>query len=119
MRAALTPEILSGLGTAHFALGRLGQAETLYRRAAETPQANPETWNNLAVILMERGKTSEAIGIFQKAYALDDGESTLIRDNLRLALTKTENSDTVDPKNNEAYKLVRRGTSDYLLRPSG
>ena len=66
---------------------------------------------------MERGKTAEAEQIFRKAYALDDGESTLIRDNLRLALAKTENSVTVDPENNN-YKLVRRGSSDYLIRPA-
>jgi Flp pilus assembly protein TadD len=110
-------EILSGLGTANLGLGRLGQAETLLRRAAAEQDAWPEIYNNLGVVLMERGKTAEAEQIFRKAYALDDGESTLIRDNLRLALAKTENSVTVDPENNN-YKLVRRGSSDYLIRPA-
>ena len=73
------------------------------------------TWNNLGVVLMERGKTAEAVQIFRKAYAMDDGESTLIRDNLRLALAKSENSDSV-PTNDNQYKLVRRGSSDFLIR---
>ena len=117
-RGGLDAEILSGLGSASLGLGRLGQAEDLYRRATNEPDAWPEIWNNLGVVLMERGKTSEAIQIFQKAFALDDGESTLIRDNLRQALAKFDNSDTV-PDNNEAYKLVRRGTSDFILRRAG
>lgn len=110
-------EILSGLGTANLGLGRLGQAEKLLRRAAAEPDAWPEIYNNLGVVLMESGKTAEAEQIFRKAYALDDGESTLIRDNLRLALAKSENSVTVEPENNN-YKLVRRGSSDYLIRPA-
>ena len=31
---------------------------------------------------MERGKTAEAVQVFQRAYALDNGESDAIRDNL-------------------------------------
>ncbi|ASM72985.1 MULTISPECIES: tetratricopeptide repeat protein [Roseobacteraceae] len=120
-RAALdegmNAEILSGLGTANLGLGRLGQAEKLLRRATAEYDAWPEIYNNLGVVLMESGQTAEAEQIFRKAYALDDGESTLIRDNLRLALAKTENSVTVEPENNN-YKLVRRGSSDYLIRPA-
>ncbi len=120
-RAALddgmNAEILSGLGTANLGLGRLGQAEKLLRRATTEHEAWPEIYNNLGVVLMESGQNAEAEQIFRKAYALDDGESTLIRDNLRLALAKTENSVTVEEENNN-YKLVRRGTSDYLLRPA-
>ena len=114
-QGGIDAEILSGLGSANLGLGRLGQAETLLRRATTEFEAWPEIYNNLGVVLMERGKTNEAIQIFRKAFALDDGESTLIRDNLRLALAKSENSVNLDPDNN-AYKLVRRGSSDFLLR---
>ncbi len=116
-RSSVDAEILSGLGTANLGLGRLNQAEKLLRRATEEFEAWPEIWNNLGVVLMERGNTGEAVQIFRKAFALDDGESTLIRDNLRLALAKTENSDIVAPNNN-SYKLVRRGSNDFLLRPA-
>jgi len=115
LERGLDAEILSGLGTANLGLGRLNQAEQLLRRATTKFEAYPEVWNNLGVVLMERGKTAEAVQIFRKAYAMDDGESTLIRDNLRLALAKSENSDSV-PTNDNQYKLVRRGSSDFLIR---
>ncbi len=110
-------EILSGLGSANLGLGRLGQAEQLLRRAVKENETEPEDWNNLGVVLMERGKTPEAIQIFRKAYALDNGESDAIRDNLRLALAKSENTviNDVDEAN---YKLVRRGAGDYVINSS-
>ncbi len=118
-RAALdqgmTPEVLTGLGTANLGLGRLGQAETLLRRAVVATPDWPEAWNNLGVVLMEQGKTVEAEQIFQKAYALDNGESDSIRENLRLALSKSENSDNTAGQNDN-YRLVRRGNGDYAIR---
>ncbi len=118
-RAALdqgmTPEILSGLGTANLGLGRLGQSERLLRRAVEAAPDWPEAWNNLGVVLMERGEIAEATGVFRKAYGLDNGQSDSIRDNLRLALAKSENTANNNDANND-YKLVRRGGSDFLIR---
>lgn len=118
-RAALThgmnTDVLSGMGSANLGLGRLGQAETLLRRAVATDEAIPETWNNLGVVLMEQGKTAEAEQFFRRAYALDNGESDSIRDNLRMALAKTQKSD-YDEDTEQDYKLVRRGSSDYLIR---
>lgn len=114
-RGTVDAEILSGLGTANLGLGRLGQAETLLRRAVERDATQPEIWNNLGVVLMERGKNADATQIFRKAFALDNGESVSIRDNLRLALEKSENSGT-SSDNVDEYKLVRRGSADYLIR---
>ncbi len=118
-RAALNQgwdaEILSGLGTANLGLGRLNQAERLLLRATTEFDPYPEIWNNLGVVLMEQGRTNEAVQIFRKAFALDDGESTLIRDNLRKAIAKSENPVSVAPNDNQ-YKLVRRGSSDFLIR---
>lgn len=111
----LTPEILTGLGSANLGLGRLGQAEDLLRRAVAAEPEWPEAWNNLGVVLMERGETAEAVQIFRKAFALDNGESDSIRDNLRISLAKLENPDTIRDLEQE-YKLVRRGTGDVLLR---
>ena len=120
-RAALdsgvNAEVLSGLGSANLGLGRLGQAEQLLRRATREDETQPEVWNNLAIVLMEQGKLSEAVLTFRKAYALDNGESDAIRDNLRLALAKSENSAN-DIAEDDNYKLVRRGTGDYLIRPA-
>ena len=110
----LTVDVLSALGSANLGLGRLGQAETLLRRAIATDEAIPQTWNNLGVVLMEKGQTAEAEQIFRRAYALDNGESDSIRDNLRLALAKTQNPDyDID---DQEYKMIRRGSSDFLLR---
>jgi len=111
----MTPDVLAGLGSTNLALGRLGTAEQLLRRAIKDVDATPETWNNLGVVLVEQGNYAEAEQIFRRAYALDNGESDAIRDNLRLALAKTEKSDYT-PAEEQDYKVVRRGTSDYLIR---
>ena len=111
----LTSEILTSMGTANLGLGRLGQAETLLRRAVREEPEWPEAWNNLGVLLMEQGETAEAVQVFKKAFALDDGESTSIRDNLRLALAKSEESGNTEPQGQE-FKLVRRGSSDFLIQ---
>ncbi|MEY8830321.1 tetratricopeptide repeat protein [Sedimentitalea sp. XS_ASV28] len=115
LKRGLTPEILNGMGTANLGLGRLGQSEELLRRAVEAAPDWPEAWNNLGVVLLERGEIGEAEQVFRKAYALDNGESDAIRDNLRLALAKTENFGHTEPQNQE-YKVVRRGSSEYLIR---
>jgi Flp pilus assembly protein TadD len=112
----LTEEVLSALGTANLGLGRLGQAERQLREAIETDEAVPETWNNLGIVLLEQGETSEAVQMFKRAYALDNGESDAIRDNLRLAIEKLENSAYPEDNEDQEYKLVRRGSSEYLIR---
>ena len=117
LETGLDVEVLSGLGSANLGLGRLGQAESLLRRAVKKDAKQPEVWNNLGVVLMERGKTTEAEQILRRAYALDNGESDAIRDNLRLALAKSENSDTLT-LDDDNYKLVRRGSGDYLISPT-
>ncbi len=114
-RGTVDAEILAGLGTANLGLGRLGQAETLLRRAVERDATQPEIWNNLGVVLMERGKNADARQVFHKAFALDNGESVSIRDNLRLALEKSEFSGT-SSSDTKDYKLVRRGSSDFVIR---
>lgn len=111
----MTPDVLAGLGSANLALGRLGTAESLLRRAITDQEATPETWNNLGVVLVEQGNYAEAEQILRRAYALDNGESDAIRDNLRLALAKIEKPDYTEAEE-QNYKVVRRGTSDYLIR---
>ncbi|NVO24259.1 tetratricopeptide repeat protein [Donghicola mangrovi] len=110
----MTAVVLSSLGSANLRLGRLGQAETLLRRAVAEDENSPAAWNNLGVVLMEAGRTPEAVQVFRKAYALSNGDSDEIRDNLRLALAKFENSQYVEEEN--TYKLVRQGTGEYLLK---
>lgn len=74
----MTPDVLISLGSANLALGRLGQAETLLRRALDADENRPDAWNNLGVILMEKGEITQSVQIFRKAYALDNGDSDMI-----------------------------------------
>lgn len=119
-RAALdhgmTAEILTGLGTANLGLGRLGQAERQLRRAVAAAPDWAEAWNNLGVVLMETGQLAEARQVFRRAYALDNGESDSMRDNLRKALAKSENDANTGDAEGQEYKLVRRGSGDFLIR---
>lgn len=118
-RAALehgfTAEVLTSMGTANIGLGRLGQAEELLRRALKEDEKSPVIWNNLGVILIEQGKNAEAEQFFRRAFALDDGESDSIRDNLRLALAKLDTPDYKEPQEQE-YKVVRRGSGEFVIR---
>ena len=117
-RGETDAEILLGMGTANLGLGRLGQSERLLRLGIEKENAWPELWNNLGVVLIERGQTLEAQQIFHKAYAMDNGNSDAIRDNLRLALSRTQAPVAADAAPAQ-FKLVRRGNADYLLRNQG
>lgn len=111
----LTGEVLVALGSANLAMGRLRQSEGLLRRAVVAEPDWAEAWNNLGVLLIEKGELAEAVEIFRKAYALDNGESDAIRDNLRLALAKLENSVYIGEAQQD-YKLVRRGSGRYTIR---
>lgn len=110
----MNADILSALGSANLKLGRLGQAERLLRLAVKEDQKFPAAWNNLGVVLMEKGQTGEAMRVFRTAYALDSGESDSIRDNLRLAIAKTKKISYAAPNHNN-FALVRRGSGEYLL----
>ncbi|WP_122072886.1 tetratricopeptide repeat protein [Pseudophaeobacter sp. EL27] len=116
----LTSEILSSLGSANLGLGRLGQAEELLRQAAKKAPDWAEPHNNLGIVLLERGKTAEAVQILKRAYALNNGESDAIRDNLRLALEKFENTPHSGGQSteNNTYKLVQQGGGSYAIRKS-
>ncbi len=108
-------DVLSAIGSANLALGRLGQAEQILRRAIEEDATFVPAINNLGVVLMERGKFGEARITFQQAFAIDSGESDSIRENLRLAIAKTEGVVYSDPQEEPTMSLVRRGQGQYEL----
>lgn len=110
----LTPDVLSALGSANLRLGRLNQAEAQLRSAVAADPDFPAGWNNLGVVLMEQGNTAEAAKVFQTAFALDNGASDEIRDNLRLALANRRETAYTVEKSSE-FDLVRRGSGRYLL----
>jgi Flp pilus assembly protein TadD len=105
----------SALGSANLQLGRLGQAETWLRRAVDEDPDFPPSWNNLGVVLMERGEYGEARQVFQHAFALDSGQSDSIRENLRLAIARMENSGYIPENNENRYDLERRGGGVWIL----
>jgi len=114
LEEGLTPEVLSGLGSANLGLGRLGQAEDLLRRAVQADPEWPEALNNLGTVLIRQKKFAEAEQVLRRAYALDNGESDAIRDNLRLALENLDrpgHSDVTGDQN----KLVRQGGGVYRI----
>lgn len=111
-------DVLSALGSANLKLDRLGQAEQLLRRAVELDPSFVPAQNNLGVVLMERGKVGEARVVFQQAFALDSGQTDSIRENLKLAIARTETtvySETADGPEEPKYNLMRRGSGEYVL----
>ncbi len=111
----LNVDTMSAIGSANLNLGRLGQAERWLRRAVEEDPTFPPAWNNLGVILMEKGNVGEASEVFRRAFAADNGNSDEIRDNLRLALAKLENPINNDEQEYQNFNLIRRGAGDYAL----
>lgn len=110
----LTADVLSAIGSANLQLGRLGQAESALRLAVERDPAFVPAWNNLGVTLYQRDELYEAREVFRLAFALDKGNATEIRDNLRLVDEKIQNIDQQDAQNPN-FRLVRQGNGQYLL----
>lgn len=112
----INADVLSGIGSANLALGRLGQAEQILRRAIEEDPTYVPAINNLGVALMGRGKVGEARVVFQQAYALDSGKTDSIRENLRLAIARSEGSVYDAPKDEQPnFTLARREKGQYVL----
>lgn len=109
-----TTEIMGEVGLANLALGRIGQAEQILRKATEAQDATPEIWNNLGVALMESRQYSEAVLVFRRAFATSSGQSDAIRDNLTKALAKRDDPD-YDVGNDDGPKMIRRGRGNVLL----
>lgn len=109
-----TAQILGAIGSANLALGRLGQAETILRKAVEKDDVTPEIWNNLGVVLMETGQIPEAVLVFRRAFATSSGNSQVIRDNLAKALAKRDDPN-YDGSNENGTQLIHRGTGNVLL----
>lgn len=110
----LTPDVLSAIGSANLRLGRLGQAETILRRAIDDDERFVPAWNNLAVVLYQQGEIGEAREALKIAFALDSGQSTEIRDNLQLVEEKMASLAPEEPEPAD-FRLVRRGNGRYLL----
>jgi tetratricopeptide (TPR) repeat protein len=121
LRAALeqgmTSDVLTGLGSSNLALGRLGQAEDQLRLATRRDPANIAAWNNLGVLLMEKGEPGPARGVFQHLVTLEGGDAPEIRSNLELAIARSQTSAYTPPEAGD-YVLIRKGGGVYRLSPA-
>ena len=113
----ISVDTLSAIGSANLALGRLGQAEKMLRRALEADPTFVPAMNNLGVTLMEQGQYGEARVIFQRAFAQDSGQTDSIRENLKLAIAQSEASvyDGVQEQQEGGFRLVRQEKGKYVL----
>ena len=107
-------DVLSAVGSANLRLGRLGQSEQMLRRALEADETFVPALNNLGVVLAEQGRWAEAAHYFRAAFAQDSGRSDDIRENLRRAIAKSEETG-YSLSEESGFSLVRRGTGQYLL----
>ena len=113
----VTVDTLSAIGSANLALGRLGQAEKILRRALEIDPTFVPAMNNLGVVLMEQGNFGEARVFFQRAFAQDSGQTDSIRENLKLAIAQSEASvyDGAQEQQEGGFRLVRQEKGKYVL----
>ncbi len=111
----INADTLSAIGSANLALGRLGQAERMLRRALEIEPGFVPALNNLGVVLMETGRIGEARATFQQAFALDSGQTDSIRENLRLAIAQSEGALYDAPEERPGFKLVRQERGKFVL----
>ena len=107
-------DTLSAIGAANLRLGRLGQGEQALRRALDRDPNFVPALNNFGVVMAERQRWGEARHLFQAAFALDSGRSPEIRENLRVALAKLEDT-RYSGENERNFALVRRGDGRFLL----
>lgn len=115
--SGINADVLSAIGSANLALGRLGQSEKILERALELDPNFVPAVNNLGVVMMEQGKTGEARVLFQRAFALDSGETDSIRQNLMLAIAQSE-ANVYDPEQEQekgGFRLVRQEKGKFVL----
>jgi len=110
----LTADILSAMGSANLRLGRLKQAERYLEQATTQDPDFVPAWNNLGVVQTSLGDYFGARESFRAAFALDNGTSEEVWQNLLLAINNLKNNEAAATDQSN-FDLVRRGNGRYLL----
>ena len=113
-----SPELDRAMAAANLRLGRLGQAERQLRAVVAARPRDAGAWNDLGVVLMERGREGEAERTFRQAFALDPANVT-IRDNLLLAGAALDRTRYEEAGTDAAILTRRRDGTFGLLGPDG
>lgn len=71
-------QLYNNLGTCYITIGNLDKAYENFVKASEYDPENSITYFNIASILQIQNKHKEAIGLFQKAYELEQQDSYLV-----------------------------------------
>lgn len=118
LQHGLSADVLSAIGSADLKLRRLPEAERALRAALRLDETFVPALNNLGVVLMNENRYPEAMELFKRAFALDSGQSDLIRRNLRLALAMMDKTSYPSTGQKPQFSLMRRGNGEYILLPT-
>ena len=110
----LNVDVLSAMGSANLKLGRLNQARKFLEQATQQDETFVPAWNNLGVVYTNQREYEKAHQAFRAAFALDNGKSEEIWQNLLLAIENKNNQENVQPDDIN-FRLVRRGNGRFLL----
>lgn len=110
----LNADTLSAIGSANLKLGRLKQARKFLEEAVKKDENFVPAWNNLGVVHASLDDPENAHQAFRAAFALDNGKSEEIWQNLLLAIDNLENKKTPAAEITN-FRLVRRGNGRFLL----
>lgn len=92
--------VVDSLGWAQFKLGKLAEAETTLRRAAELSPFSPEIRKHLGEVLLRQGKLEEAADQWERALAFvfpDHADLEKRLGDLRLRIAKDQAQKVVEP----------------------
>jgi len=110
----LTADVLSAIGSANLRLGRLKQAQKFLEQATTQDPDFVAAWNNLGVVQTSLKDYVGAHEAFRAAFALDNGASEEVWQNLLLAINNLKNNEAAQSDQTN-FDLVRRGNGRYLL----
>jgi len=100
--------------------GRLDEAEGALGHVAAEEADLPATWSNLGVVAAARGEREKAIGLFERALAIDPASADALY-NLALTLETNESGDRYGPgfRSSEAEAIYRRLLAAYPRHAEG